>query len=114
MCFGKITRIAECAVAEGGWRVKATASLQARDEGGWHQGGRGKWGRGGQIRERFWQENLRDLLGGGEMRIGERKVQGCWITMMGSLREAVGVGKGGWRISSHRKLLEADSSTPVD
>ena len=29
------------------------------------------------------------------MRVGERKVQGCWITMMGSLREAVGVGKGG-------------------
>lgn len=89
----KITRIAECAVAEGGWQVKATASLQARDEGGWHQGGRGKWGRR-QIRERFWQENLRDLLGGGEVGVRERKVQGSWINTMGSLREAVGAGKG--------------------
>ena len=40
------------------------------------------------------QENLQDLLGGGEMGVTERRVQGSWITAMGSLREGVEAGEG--------------------
>lgn len=44
LCFEKITRIAECAMAGGNWQrcVKATAGIQARDEGCRPQEGSGE------------------------------------------------------------------------
>lgn len=94
LCFEKITRIAECAMAGGSWQrcVKATTGIQARDEGCRHQEGSGKRREEDRFERDFGRRTSRTcwvVRGGG---VRETRIQGSPTTVMGSLEARGGVG----------------------